>query len=266
MHESMRRRQSGNFTYYTCDRLPVRHAFTTKSGGVSRGDCESLNLGFNRGDDSACVHRNYEILTNELRIPLSRMTLTQQVHADRVAVVDETNAGTGLRLPMDWEADAIVTALPDTPLAGFYADCVVTLLYDPTAQVCGVCHAGWRGTAAEILPKTVACMADTLGACRETLVAVIGPSICADCFETDADVPEAMFARMGKRVEPYITRRAEKYHVDLQGVNAMELRQAGLREENIIDSGLCTMCESDCFWSHRATQGRRGVQAGVICL
>ena len=74
MHETMRRRQSGRMAYYTCDRLPVRHAFTTKSGGVSTGDCESLNFGFNRGDDPAHVRQNYKILTDMLGVPLSRTT------------------------------------------------------------------------------------------------------------------------------------------------------------------------------------------------
>lgn len=70
---------------------------------------------------------------------------------------------------MAWESDALVTNLPDTPLAGFYADCVVTLLYDPASHSCGVCHAGWRGTALGILPKTVDVMAAKLGAKRESL-------------------------------------------------------------------------------------------------
>lgn len=266
MHETMRRRKCGDLIYYTCDRLPVRHAFTTRLGGVSTGDCAGLNLGFGRGDDPAAVRENYARLTGALGMPLPRVTLTQQIHADHVAVVGEQAVGTGLHQPMDWGADALVTALPDTPLAGFYADCVVTLLYDPTAQVCGVCHAGWRGTALEILPKTVQRMADALGACRETMLAVIGPSICAACYETDADVPEAMLAQMGDRAAPFVTRRGAKYHVDLHGLNAMELAAAGLRPEHIIDSGLCTRCMHEEFWSHRYTHGRRGVQAGVICL
>lgn len=265
MHSAMRRRQCGDLIYYTCDRLPVRHAFTTKTGGVSQGDCESLNLGFQRGDRPECVRRNYEILAKTLDVPFERFTLMQQVHESRVVAVDQDAVGTGLHKPMDWRADALVTDLRDTPLAGFYADCVVTLFYDPTGQVCGVCHAGWRGTAQEIAAKTVDRMA-ALGACRETTVAVIGPSICQSCFETDADVPDAMYAQMGERVQPFIATRGAKYHVDLQGIQEMTLRQAGLRPENIVNSGLCTKCHADEFWSHRATNGHRGVQAGVICL
>lgn len=265
MHASMRRRQCGDFIYYTCDKLPVRHAFTTKAGGVSTGDCESLNLGFHRGDDPDAVRENYAILARALEIPLERMTLTQQIHEDRVAVVTEQAVGTGLFQPMDWNADALVTALPDTPLAGFYADCVVTLFYDPVAKVCGVCHAGWRGTAKEIAAKTVHKMVEN-GAQPEEIIAVIGPSICQSCFETDADVPDAMQAQMGAAVGAHIRKKGAKFHVDLQGIQVDTLRRAGLHPDHIINSGICTRCQSDLFWSHRATNGKRGVQAGVICL
>ena len=189
MHPSMHRNERGSFVYYTCDRLPVRHAFTTKFGGVSRGDCESLNLGFNRGDERENVLENYRILAEQLGMDESRITMTKQIHDTQISVVTEGEAGMGLHQPMAWESDAIVTALPETPLCGFYADCVVTLFYDPATQTAGVAHAGWRGMAAGILPKTVEVMAKKLGAKRESMIAVLGPSIRQECFETDADVP-----------------------------------------------------------------------------
>lgn len=266
MHTTMRRVERGSLAYYTCTRLPVRHAFTTKFGGVSRGACESLNLGFGRGDAEENVRRNFGILTDALAMNGARVTLTRQIHEDEVSVVTETTVGMGLAQPMAWQSDALVTALADTPLAGFYADCVVTLLYDPETHTCGVCHAGWRGTAKGILGKTVDTMAQQLGTKRETLVAVIGPSICQSCFETDADVPEAMERQLGGRVRPFVAEKGVKFHVNLQGINAALLHEAGLAPENIVDSGLCTMCERETFWSHRATNGVRGVQAGVISL
>ena len=208
MHPSMHRNERGSFVYYTCDRLPVRHAFTTKFGGVSRGDCESLNLGFNRGDERENVLENYRILAEQLGMDEGRITMTKQIHDTQISVVTEGEAGMGLHQPMAWESDAIVTALPETPLCGFYADCVVTLFYDPATQTAGVAHAGWRGMAAGILPKTVEVMAEKLGAKRESLIAVLGPSIRQECFETDADVPEAMERLMGERVHPFIAEKA----------------------------------------------------------
>lgn len=266
MDQTMRRVQKGALTYYVCTRLPVRHAFTTKFGGVSAGPCESLNLGFGRGDTEENVRKNYALLADALGVPAARFTLTKQIHEDEVSVVSEQESGMGLQKPMTWQSDAIITALGDTPLVGFGADCVVTLLCDPAARVCGVCHAGWRGTAKGILGKTVAQMTEKLGAHPETMVAVMGPSIHQECFETDSDVPDEMERLLGAMVRPFVMEKGEKFHVDLQGVNAALLARAGLRPENIVDSGLCTMCEHQTFWSHRHTNGVRGVQAGVICL
>ena len=266
IHQSMRRIKQGALIYYTNNKIPVPHAFTTKKGGVSTGVCESLNLGLGRGDARENVLRNYELLTAALEMPCASVTMTCQIHKDGVSVVTEDSIGMGLHKPITWESDALVTNLTGVPLAGFYADCVVTLLYDPASHTAGVCHAGWRGTALSILPKTVDVMARQLGAKRESLVAVIGPSIGQCCFETDADVPEAMEREMGAMVQPFVAPRGEKFHVDLQGINAMLLGKAGLASENIIDSGICTYCRSDEFWSHRVTNGQRGVQAGLICL
>ncbi len=266
MDKSMVRVQHGGFVYYTCKRIPVRHAFTTKFGGVSTGHCASLNLGFGRGDKEENVRENYRLLAEELGMDVHRFTLTRQIHDTQISVVTENEAGMGLHRPFEWESDAIITALPDTPLCGFSADCTVTLFYDPSTRTAGVAHAGWRGMAASILPKTVDEMAEKLGANRGTMVAVIGPSIRQECFETDADVPEAMEKQIGEKVRPFIQEKGPKFHVDLQGVGAMLLRDAGLKTENVVDCGICTMCSHDEFWSHRKTNGIRGVQAGVICV
>lgn len=258
--------QHGPFVYYTCRRLPLRHAFTTKFGGVSTGHCESLNLGFHRGDTEENVRENYHRLAEELGVDENRITLTAQVHRTDITVVTEQEAGTGISKPLSWETDALITNLPNTPLCAFSADCVVVLLYDPVTHTAGAAHAGWRGMAAGILPKTVSEMEKHFGTRRDSLIAVIGPSIRQECFETDADVPEAMESQIGAWVQPYIKETGEKFHVDLQGIGAALLSQSGLAQEHIIDSGICTMCNSDEFWSHRKTNGVRGVQVGIICL
>ena len=174
------------------------------------------------------VRENYRRLAQAVGVDEQRFTLTKQIHETEVSVVTEAEAGMGLHQPMAWQSDAIVTALPDTPLIGFYADCVVTLLYDPATHTAGVCHAGWRGMAGGILPKTVDVMAEKLGTRRESLRAVLGPSIRQECFETDADVPEAMEQQLGALVQPYIQEKGVKFHVDLQGIGVQLLLDAGL--------------------------------------
>ncbi len=264
MHPSIHRRVKGELVYYTSDTIAAPHLFTTKFGGVSTGCLSSLNLGFSRGDERENVLQNYQIVAELLGVPRARMTMTRQVHGDRVRVVGPDEVGMGLGQPLSWQTDAIVTNLPGVPLCGYYADCVVTLLYDPVSRSIGVCHSGWRGTANGILAKTVRTMQQQYGARPADIRAVIGPSIRQCCFETDADVPDAMRETMGAAVEPYIEKRGEKYFIDLQGINVLRLREAGVRD--ITDSGLCTKCMHDEFWSHRATQGHRGVQAGIIML
>lgn len=264
MHHTIRRRTDGALVYYTCDAVHTPHMFTTKFGGVSSGYLTSLNLGFNRGDARENVIQNYEILARHFGVPRTRVTMTKQVHGDCVCVVDARAVGMGQSQPITWETDAIITNLPGVPLCGYYADCVVTLLHDPVSRSIGVCHSGWRGTANGILAKTVRAMAEQYGANPADIQAVIGPSIRQCCFETDDDVPQAMRETMGDAVLPFILPRGRKFFIDLQGINRMRLEQAGVR--TIIDSGLCTKCMQDTFWSHRATNGQRGVQAGIIML
>ena len=99
------------------------------------------------GVHTSRVVRNTKRLGEALGVDETRMTLTKQIHDTQVSVVTEDKVGMGLHRPMEWQSDAIVTALADTPIIGFYADCVVTLLYDPATHTAGVCHSGWRGMA-----------------------------------------------------------------------------------------------------------------------
>ena len=262
MHQMIHERRKDDLIYYTCDAVTTPHMFTTKFGGVSTGHLASLNLGFNRGDQRENVLKNYQILADHFGVPREHMTMTKQIHGDTVRVVDETTMGMGLGQPMSWETDAIVTNLPNVPLCGYYADCVVTLLHDPVSRSIGVCHSGWRGTANGILAKTVQAMQDNYGAKPEHIQAVIGPSIRQCCFETDADVPEAMRDAFGDEAETFIEKRGGKYHLDLKGINALALRRAGVSHIEISDA--CTYCQSSRFWSHRATNGQRGSQGAVI--
>ena len=123
MHPSMHRNERGSFVYYTCDRLPVRHAFTTKFGGVSRGDCESLNLGFNRGDERENVLENYRILAEQLGMDEGRITMTKQIHDTQISVVTEGEAGMAVRsMPLIRLGGAAGTGLADGKAARTVAD------------------------------------------------------------------------------------------------------------------------------------------------
>ena len=157
-----------------------------------------------------------------------------------------------------------MTALPDTPLCGFYADCVVTLLYDPATHTAGVAHAGWRGTAAGIAARAVEAMQREFGCCPENIRAAIGPCIGPCCFETDADVPDAMRAALGSEAGQAIRPAGAKFYVDLKRLNAIWLRRAGVTCIDI--SADCTACQPQRFWSHRRVGNARGSLAAIIRL
>ena len=257
--------ESGGPAYLASSLLGgVRHGFSTRRGGVSRPPWNSLNLGPGRGDEAAAVEENYRRFCAALGTDYRRAVLAKQVHKTNVRVCAGADAGKGLFRPRDYEADGLVTNVPDLPLVVFSADCGVILLHDPVTGAVGGVHAGWRGCAGGILEKAVQSLRQSLGARPENLLAAVGPCIGQCCFETDGDVPEAMRAALGAEAEPFLERRGPKYHVDLAGLNRLWLLRAGLLPEHIDVSGLCTACRPDLFWSHRKMGEARGVHAAVI--
>lgn len=252
----------GTLEYLTAECIPVPHCFTTRFGGVSEGYLDSLNIGIHRGDEWENVLKNYEILGNVLGFDPQKAVLSHQTHTDIVLRVGKAEQGSGLFGPELAECDALVTDEPGTALVIFTADCTPILLHDPVTGAVGAAHAGWRGTAAAIAAKTVEMMAREFGSRPEDIRAAIGPNIGPCCFETHADVPDAMKAAFGAEVEQWIRQAGEKYYVNLKEINAMVLRQAGVEQIDI--SCDCTACQSHRFWSHRVTGGFRGSQGAVI--
>ena len=238
------------------------HCFTTRHGGVSEGYLASLNLGIHRGDKAENVVKNYEILGNALGFEVENLVFTRQTHTNIVRVVGAENRGEGLFREVEPECDALVTNTPGVVLAAFTADCTPILLHDPVTGAVGAVHAGWRGTVADIAGNAVRAMTDSFGSRPEDIRAAIGPNIGVCCFETHADVPDAVRAVLGADAEGFIVPDGEKYRVDLKGVNAWLLRRCGVRDIEI--STDCTACRPDRFWSHRRVGNDRGSLAAII--
>lgn len=252
----------GALEYLTAPGISVPHGFTTRYGGVSTGSLASLNLGVSRGDDPENVLENYRRLGAAMGFDPAKAVLCKQIHSDIVRCVGTAEQGAGLFRPPLEPCDALITGTPGTVLVVFTADCTPILFYDPVTGAVGAAHAGWRGTASAIAARTVEAMTCHFGTDPKNLRCAIGPNIGPCCFETDSDVPEAMHAAFGSDAEPFICPAGEKFFVDLKGINAMVLRQAGV--EHIDISTDCTVCQSRRFWSHRVTRGDRGAQSGLI--
>lgn len=250
-----------NLEYLTAEGIAVPHAFTTRRGGVGTGVWDSLNLGMHRGDDAENVAENFRRLGNAVGFDPNMAVLTRQVHSDIVRVVTKADC-CGIDHRNYPESDALVTMDAGLALVIFTADCTPILLHDPVTGAVGAAHAGWRGTAADIVGRAVAAMVDTFDARAGDIRAAIGPNIGACHFETDGDVPEAMYAAFGGEIAPFIVKNGEKYHLDLKQINAFALRRAGVRQIDIATE--CTFCQNSRFWSHRYTHGERGSQGAVI--
>ena len=253
--------RKGTLEYLTAGGIEVPHCFTTRYGGVSERFLKSLNIGANRGDFPENVEENYRILGCAIGFDPTCTVLTRQTHSDIVRAVSKQD-----HLSLDHrdypECDALITNDPGTTLVVFTADCTPILLLDTVTGAVGAVHAGWRGTAADIAGKTAQKMAAAFGCEPKNIRAAIGPNIGACCFQTDAEVPEAMVAAFGAEAEQFIRKTGEKYYLDLKQINALALRRAGVTQIEI--SGDCTMCQHHRFWSHRAHGALRGSQGAII--
>ena len=255
----------GGLVFMRSTLIPARHAFTTRYGGVSRGEFSSLNLGSNRGDDPEDVRENYRRVCALMGAGIDDCAVTKQVHGNTVRVVTEADRHVCMS-NVPYEADGLVTKTRGLPIMCFVADCVPALLCDGENSVIAAVHCGWRSSAADILGETVKKMC-ALGARPESIHAAMGAAIGRCCFETDDDVPQAVEKYLDGDTEGLFDRRADgKTMVDLRAANARRLIQLGLKAENIDLSQECTMCSHEKYWSHRYTKGRRGSQAAAIVL
>ena len=245
----------------------VVHGFSTRKGGVSQGMWESLNLGVGRGDDPDHVRENYRRFFQAVGAEGGRIAVTNQVHGGAVRCITTADVKGDPYDKVGYEADGLMTDLPGVTLLVYTADCIPILFYDPVRRVAAAVHAGWRGTAAGIASQAVERMRDVYGCRPGDILAAIGPGIGPDCFETHEDVPNAMTAALSTAVLQHIKIKANgKFSVDLKGINAMRLEQAGLEAGHIAVSPLCTACHPDLFWSHRSLGTSRGSMAAAIQL
>lgn len=245
----------------TAPSIPVPHGFFTRRGGVSSGPYASLNCSISSQDDPAAVQENRGRVARVIGVDPNRMVGLTQVHGPDVVVVAEPwLPGQGQK------ADAMVTARTDIALGIVTADCAPVLFADPTANIVGAAHAGWRGAVAGVLEATVATMLG-LGAQASRIVAVIGPCIAQSSYEVGPDLRDAVLARSSEDAAFFNPgRRPDRWQFDLAGYCSARLRAAGIR--HVTPIGVDTVAEEERFFSHRrrtlTNAGPIGHQISVI--
>ncbi len=276
--QSLQVRRSGEIEYLVFPGLEAggaaQHLVSTRLGGVSRGIYATMNYNYDRGDDPAAVDENYRRTARLFGKTPDAFVCSDQTHTANVRAVTEADAGKGVTRPKDYtDVDGLVTNVPGLILRTSYADCVPLLFVDPVKRVIGCSHSGWRGTAAQMGRVTVEKMCGLYGCEPSDILAAVGPSICADCYEVGEEVAE-VFQELFSR-EPYADVRTEeivrddhngKYHLDLWRANEAILLAAGIRREHLFVTDLCTCCNPDYLFSHRASRGRRGNFCAFIML
>lgn len=261
----------GEITYVTFPLLQKEgliHGFSTRLGGVSKGYFSSMNLSFQRGDREEDVRENYKRIGEAIGFSPENLVFSDQIHEDTIYSVTKDDCGKGYTKELLKGNDGLVTNERQVPLVTFYADCVPIFFYDPVKEVIGMAHSGWRGTVKRIGCKMLSKMQTEYGSKVEDILVVIAPSICKDCYEISEDVANEFKKEMKEiSTELYLEEKGnEKYQLDLWKVNEEMLLRAGVKREHLAVTDLCTCCNPELFFSHRASEGKRGNLAGFMML
>ncbi|GAB6009630.1 peptidoglycan editing factor PgeF [Dysgonomonas reticulitermitis] len=247
----------------------LTHFSTTVRGGVSEGDYTSFNLGFYSGDNPGCVYENRSRLASLINVPLQDLYIPYQTHGDKICVLDSdfmVLSDNDKYLSLNG-VDALITDQKNICIGVTTADCVPVLIYDPAKNVLATIHAGWKGTVAKIVEKTVAKMADAFGCDPQDMYAGIAPCISQKCFEVGEEVDD-VFKEAGFHMNDiaYHNSGTGKTHIDLRQANKILLNNAGVLSHHIETSDLCTYSDSDMFFSARrqTIHSGRMVTGGVL--
>jgi hypothetical protein len=226
----------------------IRHAFFTRQGGVSTGIYASLNGGVGSGDDKAAITENRARMAAHLKVAPDHLVSLYQVHSADVEVV--TGPWPGDRP----KADATVTTAHGVALAVSSADCGPILFADAEAGVIGAAHSGWKGAFGGVVAATVTAM-EKLGARRERILAVLGPTISAAAYEVGPEFVER-FKAENRTYARFFTASERPAHAmfDLPAFIGLRAQEAGIGR--FVDLGLCTYGDAERFFSYRRTTHR----------
>ena len=230
------------FQFERLSQVPgVAHAITTRAGGVSEGQCASLNVSYSVGDATDNVDENLRRAAQAIGARREDLFAAYQVHGRKATVVMPDT-------PERPRCDILVTQSRERTLLLRYADCTPVVLIDPRTRAIGLAHAGWRGSAVRAAAAAVAAMTEAFDTRPRDVVAGIGPAIGPCCYAVGQDVRIAF----GDRQDLF----SEDGRLDLWEANRRALLEAGLGAEHIEVAGICTQCHSDRFFSHRANGGQ----------
>lgn len=209
---------------------------------------------------------SYKKICKCIGIEYNNIVKTNQVHKDTIRKVsDKINKDKPDFFEKDYaETDGLITNKKNLAICATNADCIVLMMYDEKKKVIANVHSGWRGTVQKIAAKTVDKMQELYNCNPKDIICCISPSIRKCHFEVDDDVKN-IFERNFKNISQFISKE-DKWHIDTVRLNIEMLKEKGLNQENIIDSKLCTVCNSNWIHSYRGSNKHNGLEMGIIEL
>lgn len=245
----------------------VIHAFSTRLGGCSKGPMASLNMAFHTGDEYGCVVENRRRFLQQWGYRSGDIAASTQVHGVKIHQVRAGDRGSGA-LPDSFlgEGDALITTVPDLPLTGCAADCLLLFIVAPDVPAVALAHAGRQGTLRGMAPAVVAALAQSFGAVPTAMLAALGPGICGHCYTVSRALARE-FNEAGWCGAPYLWEGGSgDFHLNLTAINMEQLRRAGIKDDRLAGSGWCTGCHPRLFYSYRRDGGSTGRMMGFIAL
>ncbi len=225
----------------------ISHAVFSRSGGVSQGAFDSLNVGLNSGDDPCAVAENRHRMLERMGTP--QAVFLNQVHGTHIHAVTQEDPGQSHLV-----ADGVITDQQGVSLVIQVADCQAILLFDPKKKVIANVHSGWRGSVHNIIGKCLQAMKDQFGCRPDHILAGISPSLgpcCAEFINYQEEIPQSLWQY----------KRAARPYFDFWKMSRDQLLAQGVKHDHIESMDICTRCRADLFYSYRkeSTTGRFAV-------
>ncbi len=228
------------------DRFPVRTVYTDMN------DCKYV-------PDDAPVTVRSDLLLDHVGDHSARIVYAKETHSGTVVSVTDDfskdrfdHVEERLITKETGGFDSVVTSTPGVMMCITTADCLPLFLYDPVSKTAAITHCGWRGIASAIITSTTAVMKDHHNADTDHIVAAIGPCICGNCYEVGEElIDDFSFCFSSEEINTFFAPKGGgKYLLDIRKAAFIEMKHAGIRSDNIFDTGVCTY-ESDDYVSYR---------------
>lgn len=248
------------FQFASLTRFPLTQAIFTRKGGISPPPWDSLNIGGTVGDQPERVRVNKTKMLDALDKTQASCYEVWQVHGSKVVRAERP-----LATPAELiKSDAVITDQVGVTLVMRFADCVPIFLYDPDHHAIGLVHAGWLGSVRHVANSAVQAMNETYGSRPERILAGIGPSIGPDHYQVGEDVISALKETYRDTSSMLVEEDDDLVKLDLWKTNQVDLHEAGVR--SVENSRICTACNLEDWYSHRAENGNTGRFGAVFAL